>query len=198
MSEKAARLETLEDTEGDAEAEVVALSARVTTRTGRSKLVRLKEARRIAQEKSAKAREKKEERRAGHVAADRTKALTSTDVRAWFEKAAKKFCPQLSRVPSWTVKDKVNAKRLLAEFGAKTTMDGVAFMWEHWEGYRTSSNGRLNGVPTPSLMYAMRGQVFTDMELGNVPGAPKNRTERVQLDEFDEDRDASCDGYGWG
>lgn len=163
---------------------------RETMANGKQRLVNLAAAREKAHEKAAKAREGR-----------KAKAATWSDVKGWFVTARDKHMPQLRVLPSWTVKDRVNAKRMLEEFGEEMTRDAVFFVWEHWSAYQSGSGGRLNGIPSPSLLYAMRSQVFTDVQLGRIPGKTNAaRSERIGRDEYNADRDATGtdDPFGWG
>jgi hypothetical protein len=162
---------------------------RETMANGKQRLVDLRNSRKKASEKAANARHHKKKKPANWQV-----------VKGWFVAGKNSHMPELRVLPSWTVKERVNAKRMVDEFGEDLTREAVLFFWEHFEGYRTASKGRLNGVPTPSLMYAMRSQVFTDVQMGRIPGVTsKGKLEAVERDEYDEDRDGSPnDPFGWG
>jgi hypothetical protein len=162
---------------------------RETMANGRQRLVDLAKAREKAREKAAKAREKR-----------KRKPANWNTVKQWFVQGKNAHMPGLKVLPSWTVKDRTNAKRMLQEFGEELTKEAVMFFWEHFEDYRSASRGRLNGVPTPSLMYAMRSQVFTDCQLGRRPGqTSKSKMEALNRDEYSPERDDSPDDpFGWG
>ena len=161
---------------------------RYTMSDGRQKLVNLALAKRRAKEKAEHARSRR-----------KTKPANWHDVKKWFVTAKNQHMPQLQVLPSWTVKDRTNAKRMVQEFGEDLTKQAVMFFWEHFEAYRSASRGRLNGVPTPSLMYAMRSQVFTDVQLDRRPGMSEQKQEALARDEYDESRDgAPDDPFGWG
>ena len=142
-------------------AQVVPISVRVEMKSGKSKLVMLREAKKRAEDRTENARAAAKEKR--DTRHERGEYL-SRDVRVWFEKACSQYT-RLSRLPSWRPQDHTNAKRMLAEFGGDTLKGAVFWFFEHWEAYVAASKGKLNGIPTPSLMIAMKSQVFVDFEI---------------------------------
>ena len=149
----------------------------------RSKLVMLRNARQKAHDRTAAARAKKAEKDAARRSAGEFKWQ---DVRGWFEDACAEHFPQVSRLPSWNTVNKQNAKRLLEEFGGPAVEKTVHWFFRHWLAYQEASRGRLNGLPTPSLLIVMKAQVFIDCEMDRVPGV-RGAAHRVRKSEWDED-----------
>lgn len=160
----------------------------------KSKLVMLRAARDAASQKAETARaaaeEKREQRKIDKVA-------NAKDVRRWFEIGCEKHIG-LSRLPSWRPQDWSNAKRMLEEFGQDAMEKTVAWFFENWSKYVAASRGRLNGIPTPSLMIAMKSQVFPDCEMGRVPGDDAAKRNRVRGSEWSEEAKPALDPDKWG
>jgi hypothetical protein len=161
-----------------------------------SKLVHLRNARVAAADRAANARAAAAAKRAAPDAPP--KSLNARDVRRWFETGCERHT-KLSRLPSWRPQDWANAKRMLTEFGPPLEAT-VLWFFEHWEKYVEASRGRLNGIPTPSLMIAMKSQVFPDCEAGRIPGVDTSKRDRVRASEWIEsDKAASPVGPDqWG
>jgi len=173
---------------------VVPISARVTMIGTKDKLVMLRAAKERAKASSDRAvagKKKKADER--HARGE----YKWQDMRLWFEEGCRNFIG-LSHLPSWRPQDRENARRLLKEFGGATTKAASIWMFEHWEAYVTSSKGRLHGIPTPSLMIAMKSQIFPDCERNKVPGQDTSRRDRVRSSEWDEDAKPELNPDGWG
>ena len=173
---------------------VTPISGRVTMKGGKSKLVMLREAKRKAADRTKKAREAAERKRATRH--ERGEYL-SKDIRVWFEKACSQHS-NLSRLPSWRPQDHTNAKRLLKEFGGDTLKDTVFWFFEHWDRYVAASGGKLHGIPTPSLLIAMKSQVFVDCELGRIPNIDRGKRSRVRGSEWDSETKPNMNPDDWG
>lgn len=173
---------------------VIPLSSRVKMPGGKSKLVMLRDARNKANQRTESARAAAEEKRSTRH--ERGEFL-SRDIRVWFEESCRQYT-SLSRLPSWRPQDHSNAKRLLKEFGGDQLHETVTFFFEHWESYVTASRGRLHGIPTPSLLIAMKSQVFVDCELGKPPGVDSSKRDRVRGSEWDEEETPDMNPDGWG
>lgn len=169
-------------------------TVRVQMTNSLSKLVALRNAKDSAKKRTEAAREA----RAKKIATRHERGEYNVkDVRHWFEKACKEHTA-LSRLPSWRPKDRENARRLLAEFGGETLKETTFWFFEHWESYVAASRGKLNGIPTPSLMIAMKSQVFVDCELNRVPGVDTSKKDRVRGSEWSDDTSPALDPSGWG
>lgn len=175
-------------------APVIPISARVTMPGKKSKLVMLRKAKDAARMRTENARKAAEEKRATRH--ERGEYL-SRDIRVWFEDACRQHT-SLSRLPSWRPQDHSNAKRLLKEFGGDQLKETVEWFFEHWDNYVAASRGRLHGIPTPSLLIAMKSQVFVDCELGKVPGVDSSKRDRVRGSEWDEGEMPVMDPDAWG
>jgi hypothetical protein len=160
----------------------------------KSKLVMLAAARAAANQRAETARaaadEKREQRKADKVA-------NAKDVRRWFEIGCERYT-SLSRLPSWRPQDWSNAKRMLEEFGQDTLEKAVLWFFEHWPKYVEASRGRLNGIPTPSLMIAMKSQVVPDCEMGRIPGEDTSKRNRVRGSEWSEAAKPALNPDEWG
>lgn len=121
------------------------------------------------------------------------KPINSTDVKRWFDEGVLKLRGSNWVIPSWTVKERSLAKRILADYGPELTEKAVAHFCSTWEATCRRSNGRLVGDPSVNLLWAMRTQVFPVVQ-GAKPLDAKNADEH---DAAMVESDTPDDEVGW-
>lgn len=97
------------------------------------------------------------------------KPINSGDVMRLFKEETKKLIESKNlwtfKVPGWGPKQYAFASKLLDEFGPDLTLDAVRYFCQNWDSIVQKSRGRLDGVPTIALMYAMRERIFGAAQL---------------------------------
>jgi hypothetical protein len=109
--------------------------------------------------------------------APKPKAVTATQVEAWFKEGLCELYGPTFIVAKWTLKDKALGKRLLSEYGADLVQKAIKSYCQDWDQLVKRSRGRLNGTPTLGLFWAMRNEIFGSVQVGKRQVAAKNSDE---------------------
>lgn len=94
----------------------------------------------------------------------KVKPINSLDVEQWFRDGIWELYGRKFIIPSWTVKQKTLAKRLLTAYGPELTQSAVAMLCSGWNDMKRKSRGRLSGAPTINLLWGMRERVYADVQ----------------------------------
>jgi len=157
-----------------------------------------------SKKKTAEARAKKEKKRKEKASVKKPKpseedlaaamdeppkAPTANDVERWFNDALIKTNGPDFITPRWTGKEYKLAKVLLQDYGPDLVGKAVIYICEKWDDIVQKSRGRLMGKPSIDLLWAMRSQIF-----GEVQDTRKRRRSK-DSDEFNED--TKTPNVGW-
>lgn len=167
--------------------------------SGRKRLSALRRRASVVKTETAKTHEEVTEKRAAKrkpklaevvKLAVKVKQINSTNVEQWFRDGVWALYGKKFIIPSWTVKQRTLAKRLLTAYGPELTKDAVDLLCSGWRSMVSKSRGRLSGAPTVNLLWGMRERVYADVQnKGKEEGRPENS------DEYHED-DGGND-VGW-
>jgi hypothetical protein len=120
----------------------------------------------------------------------RPKPVNTVDVERWFREGIFALYDRPLILSRWGVKERALAKKLLKTYGDDLTKRTVEHFCREWPDLLKRSRGRISGVPTVMLLWAMRDSVFSDVQLGAVKPADPART-----DEYREDEDSPDAGW---
>lgn len=120
----------------------------------------------------------------------RPKPVNTVDVEQWFREGIFALYEKPLILSRWGVKERALAKKLLKTYGPDLTKRTVEHFCRSWPDLLKRSRGRISGVPTVTLLWAMRDSVFSDVQLGAVKPADPART-----DEYREDDDSPDAGW---
>lgn len=119
--------------------------------------------------------------------------LNSRHVQGWFKKALVGKYGDEFIVSPWTVHQQKLAKDLLKVFGGDLVRRAVVFFVESWDALVKGSDGRISGVPSINLMFAMRERIFGDVQQGKKPLV---YTDKRRISEYRGPVDRGI-GIGW-
>lgn len=103
------------------------------------------------------------------------KVVNSNAVRDWFREGIdRNYGHKVTNHfggEGWKARGKQGklAKKLLEEHGPDMVKKAVDYLCDHWEVLRENSKGKLTGMPTVALLWAMKETVIADIELGRIP-----------------------------
>ena len=114
--------------------------------------------------------------------------VNTNSVRDWFSDGIERNWGNEVTNPfenkEWKTRGKEGAlaKKLLSKYGAEMTKKGVDYLCDNWQIICDNSGGKLTGLPTVGLLWAMRDRIFSDIERGIAPQPAK--TKRHMSGEF--------------
>jgi hypothetical protein len=122
--------------------------------------------------------------------------INSVEVEKWFRHGIREVYGENYLVSAWNVKHRVLAKKLLAEYGDDLTERGVGWFCRNWKRLVSNSNGRLIGCPTVQLLWAMKDQVFGEVQK-ELMGIKDEKGKEKNRDEFRADEAKDNKDLGW-
>jgi hypothetical protein len=107
------------------------------------------------------------------------KPINSVDVEQWFRNGIWDLYGTKFIIPSWTVKQRTLAKKLLGVYGPSLTKKAVELLCSDWKKMVRNSRGRLSGAPTVNLLWGMRERIYADVQNEGIKDsvAPENSDE---------------------
>ena len=114
----------------------------------------------------------------------RGRSATSRSTEALFKAMLKEYFGSSFRVAVWGVKERTLAKRMSEMYGADLMTKAVRHYFETWDDRVAKSNGRLRGVPTMGLMWAMKDQLFGEIQMSHRPKKGEVKASSRDSDEY--------------
>ena len=99
----------------------------------------------------------------------------------------------------WSTKGKQGAlaKKILEIYGPELTEKTVGYFCDNWDIIMENSGGKISGLPTVEMLWAMRSRIFADVELGKKMSVYKNKETKIHMrGEFNPEHAKDAPGVG--